>query len=794
MPGFSRILIVILLIVTVGRGEIFCQQASVLIRGKVLDQRSQNPIEYATVIVIEQDSQSPVSGTTSLSDGSFELRTDLKKFRVKVTFLGFEPFLIDEIQISNGEADLGVIHLVENSQTLDQVVVRAEKSTTEFKLDKRVFNVGQDISSTGASALEVLNNVPSVSVNIEGQISLRGSSGVQILINGKPSILASDQGNALGTITADMLERIEVITNPSAKYEAEGTSGIINIVIKKEESKGINGSATVNTGIPNNHSVGLSLNRRSEKFNLFSQIGIGHRTFPEDQEGVNFDKYSLTGINHRGHHDKNETFYNLILGTDYHIDDLNVLSLTGHFAYEIETEFSDVQFTQSSGPSSSLTTWDREESTDATNPKWQYDLQYKKDFEDDEEHVLLMSAQGSFFGKDQSSEFSDISLTGTPVDLEQQSHSIFKNAEYTFKTDYTKPFSEVWMLETGGQYVLSEVGNDYTVRNYLDNQWVSDPGFSNNFDYNQKVLGVYGTGAYEGDVWGLKLGLRLENTDLATHLTTTDQRNEQNYTNLFPSLHTSYKFSDGISLQAGYSSRIFRPRMWDLNPFSNIRNNFNIRTGNPELEPEFTDSYELTSIFIFSDVSMNFGVYHRYTTQVVERVSTYEDNVNYSKPVNVGTNHATGLEFNAKYSPWKFLSLNGDFNYNYFNRQGELEGRSFDFKSDRWTTQVMAKLDLAGDLDIELTTAYESGFQTVQSQVSSQFYTDIGIRKKILKGRGVINLSVRDIFANRVFESETDELNFYLYSKRQRGRFALVGFSYGFGKGEAMEFAGQKQF
>src|SRR5690606_36778639 len=153
--------------------------------------------------------------------------------------------------------------------------------------------------------------------------------------------------------------------------------------------------------------------------------------------------------------------------------------------------------------------------------------------------------------------------------------------------------------------------------------------------------------------------------------------------------------------------------------------------------------------------------YHRYTAQVVERVSTYEDNVNYSKPVNVGTNHDTGLEFNAKYSPWKFQSLNGDFNYNYINRQGELVGRSFDLKSDRWTTQVMAKLDLPGDRDVELTTAYESGFQTVQSQISSPLYTDSGTRKKILKGRSVINLSVLDIFANRVFESETDELNFY---------------------------------
>ena len=157
-------------------------------------------------------------------------------------------------------------------------------------MDKRVFNVGKDLSSTGASALEVLNNVPSVNVNIEGEISLRGSSGVQILINGKPSVLASEQGNALGTITADMIEQIEVITNPSAKYDAEGTSGIINIIIKKEERKGINGSATINIGIPHNHSFGLSLNRRTEKFNLFTQLGVGYRELPNDRENIKWGR------------------------------------------------------------------------------------------------------------------------------------------------------------------------------------------------------------------------------------------------------------------------------------------------------------------------------------------------------------------------------------------------------------------------------------------------------------------------------------------------------------------------
>ncbi len=773
---------------------LFAQNQSILVRGIVVESAHHKPIEFATIILSEPESQTPVTGTTTTANGGFELQTDLDNFLIKITFLGFEPVVIDEIIVKNGIADLGTITLSQNSQTLDEVVVRAEKSTTEFKLDKRVFNVGQDISSTGASALEVLNNVPSVSVNIEGQISLRGSSGVQVLINGKPSILASDQGNALGTITADMLERIEVITNPSAKYDAEGTAGIINIVIKKEESKGLNGSATINTGMPNNHSVGLSLNRRSDNFNLFSQIGVGHRTFPEDLEGVNRDENDFTSINHKGHHDKNETFYNLILGTDYHIDDLNVLSLTGHFAYEIETEYSDVFYEKTGGLLSDNSSWDRDESTDATNPKWQYDLQYQKDFEDDEDHLFIVSAQGSFFGKDQNSEYADITRTGFPVDLEQQSHSLFRNAEYTFKADYTKPFSEKWTLETGGQYVLSDVANDYTVRDFLDNQWVTDPAYTNDFEYNQKVLGLYGTGAYEGPLWGLKIGLRLENTDLGTYLVNTDQRNEHNYTNLFPSVHTSYKFTDHISLQAGYSSRIFRPRMWDLNPFSNIRNNFFIRTGNPDLRPEFTDSYELTSLFIFDVISMNLGVYHRYTTGVVERVSTFSDNITYSKPVNVGTNHATGLEFNGKYSPWQFLTLNADFNFNSFNRKGELEGRTFDFRSDRFTTQIMTKLDLPGDLDIELTNMYESGFETVQGYIFSQFYTDLGVRKKILKGRGVINLSVRDLFASRVFENETLEPDFFLYSRRQRGRFVIIGFSYGFGKGEAMEFAGQKQF
>ena len=232
--------IITLFIFSILNGQfLFAQESSIEILGKVVEMSSQQPLEFATVAILKKDSQEVIAGTTTDSNGQFSVKVPTANISVRISFLGFETQVINDVSIESGKADLGVLTLKETVQTMDEVVIQGEKSTMEFKLDKRIFNVGKDLSSTGASALEVLNNVPSVNVNIEGQISLRGSSGVQVLINGKPSVIASEQGNALGTITADMIDKVEVITNPSAKYEAEGTSGIINIVLKKDEKKGV---------------------------------------------------------------------------------------------------------------------------------------------------------------------------------------------------------------------------------------------------------------------------------------------------------------------------------------------------------------------------------------------------------------------------------------------------------------------------------------------------------------------------------------------------------------------------
>lgn len=767
------------------------QNIETIISGKVIEDKTNQPIEYATISLIDSTTKQAITGTITKTDGTFSTVTEANNFYVEISFIGFTTQTFKNLDTKNKKIDLKTIILSEDNQSLDEVVVRAERSQTEFKLDKRVFNVGKDLSSTGASALEVLNNVPSVNVNIEGVVSLRGSQGVQILINGKPSVLASADGNALGSITADMIEKIEVITNPSAKYDAEGTAGIINIVIKKSEKRGLNGSASINVGIPNSNSIGLSLNKRTEKFNLFSQMGIGKRTFLNERKTINSDLVDNTSITSNEDGTFDEKFNNFILGADYFISKNTVVTLTGSYAHETEDQTSNANFLRDS-INVVTDSWLREEVTSATNPKLRYELQFKKDFDRHEDQDLLFSALGSSFRKDQTSDFINSTITGDRADEEQETRTDYKLEDYTFKLDYTHPFLEKYKIETGSQYVISNVSNDFAVSDLINDVWVENSDLTNIFDLDQKVLGVYTTASYEGEKWGVMFGLRLENTDLKTILINTNESNGNNYTNLFPSAHTSYKVNKDFSLQAGYSRRINRPGLRDLNPFSNIRNNFSIYAGNPDLLPEYTDSYEITSINKIGKTSLNFSLYYRYTTDVVERISTFEDDISFTQPENIGTNSTTGIEFNGKYNPTNWFTTSGDFNINFFNRKGSFEDQSFDFKGNQWETRIASKFKLPLEFDLELTGNYRSKFKSVQGERADNIFMDLGVRKKIFKGKTILNLSIRDLFASRIDETITSQPEFYLFNSRQRGRFITFGISYGFGKGEAMEFSGQR--
>lgn len=771
---------------------IFAQQNNFEVKGVIIDQSSEQPIPFATVLVVDKLTSQPITGVNTADDGSFSIIASSKEIFIEVSFIGYETIRREDIQINGQNVDLGKIALSEQSQMLNEVEVRGERSSTEFRLDKRVFNVGKDLSSAGANALEVLDNVPSVTVSIEGQVSLRGNSGVQILINGKPSVLTSEGGNALRSITAEMIEKVEVITNPSAKYEAEGTAGIINIVIKKDEREGVNGSFSLNYGKPENNSVGLSLNRRTERFNLFTQIGYGIRNYPRQQKNKNDDFLTNTQILTEGTQYRKEEFYNIILGTDYYINPQNVITLSGFYAFEAEDQPSNTHVMQYQNNTQLTSEWNREEVTTAGNPKYQYEFIYKKDFLDDEDHDLIFSATGNLFSKEQTSEFFNTSVLGIDAFDDQQTRTFFKEEVHTFKLDYTHPFGEEWTVEGGFQYSNNDVSNDFEIKDDLGGQWLINPGFTNIFEFKQSVLGVYGITAYESDTWGVQLGLRTENTRVNTLLVNTNQKNDQNFTDWFPSVNTSYKFNTTFSIQAGYSKRIYRPRLWDLNPFFNIRNSFNYRKGNPDLRSEYSDSFEISAIYVKGIASINMSLYQLFTTNAIESVTTFQDNISVRAPENLGTKRANGIELNGKINPTKKIVISGDFNYNTFDRKAAWQGQSFDFKGNRWSSEITSKFKFPKDLDIEFSWNYQSGFKTIDGKASPSQYLNLGARKKLLKGKGVVSFNIRDIFATRVNENQTIRDDFNIWNRSVYGRFWVIGFSYGFGKGEAMEFTGRR--
>ena len=472
----SLLILVLTTIVSAQNNALDFSAQEITYRGTIVDNNTGDFIPFANISMFEAKTDIFITGTSTEIDGSFEIKTSHKDVYIEIGFLGYSTTKIEDYTLEDNLVTLGKVSLVEEGQALDEVIVTADRSTTEFKTDRRIFNVGADLTSSGASALEVLNNVPSVNVDIEGAVTLRGSSGVQLLLNGKPSVLADEESGALGNITAEMIEKIEVITNPSAKYEAEGTAGIINIVLKKNNKKALNGSISLNTGVPANHSIGVSLNKRTENFNLFTQLGVGYKERISDNRNNNTNFSTRSSVNSTGTEERNEGYYNIVLGTDYYIDPLNVITLSGSYTFEFEDQPSLTEFalTDNFG----TTQWTRSEVTDAGNPKLQYELQYKREFKDNKEHTLAFSAIGNYFAKDQSSVFTEDLITGERDLTDQLTETDFREGKFTFNLDYTKPLSNNFSIESGVQYVDNTVSNDYRVQDFIDGTFVTDPNLT----------------------------------------------------------------------------------------------------------------------------------------------------------------------------------------------------------------------------------------------------------------------------------------------------------------------------
>jgi len=743
------------------------------VKGKVVDQQSNKVVEYATIMVYRASDSSFVEGGITDANGSFQLKLKPDRYYLTIQFLGYHTTAVDPFQVKNSRSvyDLGRLLISPDNALLEEVEVVAEKSTVEMTLDKRVFNIGKDLSSTAGNAIEVLENIPSVTVDIEGNVSLRGDEGVRILVDGKVSGLAGiNSRDALRSLQADMIERIEVVTNPSVRYDAEGTAGIINIVLKKDRRNGFHGSVDVNAGFPLQYGVGLNTNYRLNKVNFFVNYALNYR------ERIGSGSYRRDFFRPEGtfttlqNSDRNRSgLSNMIrTGAEYFFTPNDVLTFSLMYRYSDEENISTITY-DDFGPGNVFQgSSERVDNETETDPNLEYSLNYKKDF-GKEDHSLTANIR--YFDNSET-EKSDITETIMPVaeamsQLFQKIENREQEANFQAQIDYVHPFNKMSKFEVGAKYEQREIDNNYIVEELNEaGEYENLPDFTNRFIYDEKILAAYALYGSEKGRYSYQLGLRTEYSDISTLLQQTNESNTQTYLNLFPSIHLNYKLTEFDQIQVSYSKRIRRPGFWQLNPFRSFADNRNIHTGNPNLRPIFTDSYELGYLRYWENASLNFNTYYRYSTDVFQRIETIDSlGITYSGPVNFAKNNSYGLELIGNVSPYKWWNVNGSLNF--YRSMTDGEANEIQYSTDYITLsgRVMNKFTIKKGFDAQLSLNYRGPMDMPQGTRKAVWSADLGASKDVFDGKGTLTLSVRDMFGTRRWAFETFDESFYTNSE-----------------------------
>lgn len=774
------------------------ERPQVTIKGKIIDGDSGDPLDYATISLFSKRDSTLVTGGITDPKGKFVLETKKGRYYAQIDFLAFQTRIIPEITFEKGQllADLGTIALAADAQTLAEVEVRAEKSQMQMSLDKRVFNVGKDLANTGASAEDILDNVPSVEVDVEGNVSLRGSGNVRILIDGKPSgLVGVDNANGLRSLPSNLIDQVEVITNPSARYEAEGMTGIINIVLKKDKKKGVNGSFDVTTGIPANYGAGLNMNFRRDKVNFFVNYGLSYR----ENNGGGFiyqERYrdDATFIQDQTrNHNRGGWSNSVRFGADYYINKYN--TLTGSFLYRKSDEdnFSTITYKDYLNTTNLANLQEITNRTDnerEDEKAIQYSLNYKKTF-DKKGQELTATMQ---YEEDSETEGSDylekyFDRNNNPLDrpdLLQESNNAESEKQYLFQIDYVNPISADGKFELGVRSSIRDIRNDYEVNEFDDNIWQPLLDFrgnplSNNFKYDEDIHAAYAILGNKVGKFSYQFGLRGEYSHVVTELIETNELNDRNYFNLFPSAFFNYEFSEKNAIQLSYSRRIQRPRFWYLNPFFTFSDARNQRTGNPNLDPELTHSTELGFINYFDKGTITSSAYYRYSEGTIQRSvrTVLDDQTTLSRPENLKDEHAYGLEFTVSYSPYKWWRINSDLNF--FRAITDGSNISEGLQADTYTMRGRAtsRMTFWKEVDMQLRFSYRAPRETPQGRSKAISSIDLAANTDILKGKGTLTLSVRDLFNTRKYRGETFLDDFYAENEFQwRTRTATLTFNY----------------
>ena len=747
--------------------------------GKVVDANTKQGLEFATISVFNLRDSSLVGGGLSGLEGVFELSVPMGRMYAEVEFIGFEKTIVtsisvdrEEIRKGNRTVQLGEIALSSSALDLEEITIQAEKSTNQFTLDKRVFNVGQDLSTQGGSAQELLDNVPSVTVDIDGTVSLRGSSGVRILINGQPSRMVSD-ANGLRSIPADMIESVEVITNPSARYEAEGMAGIINIILKKERRSGFNGSLNSSVSYPFGAGIGANLNYRKNKINWFANYNVNYRSSPG--YGSLYQEIYLdedTYISEQTRDMQRGGLSNTIRGgMEYFFSETSVL--TGAIQYGISDDNNLTTLTYIdylNNLDNLLQTVERTDNEQENENGLQYNIDYNKQFSS-RDHNLRVSFQYEDELEVESSDFDEIVVGTTVPSLLQRSENDEGQRNMIFRVDYTQPIGgrKDHKFEVGTFSSIRNIDNDFIVEELDSTGWNSLEGLTNDFDYLENVQAVYLQYGNTIGKFGFQVGLRGEYLNIRTLLVNDNIENNRDTLNFFPSLFLNYEFSEGSAIQASYSRRIRRPRFWDLNPFFSYSDNRNFFSGNPLVNPEYTNSYEINYLKIWEKATLTSGVFYRQTSNSITRIRTIlDDNTFLTRPENLGVQDDFGVEVNGSLNTVDWLRVNGNIN---FFRSITTSGRSdINLDADTYavTGRLMARASMKQQGDLQASVNYRSGRQTPQGNRKSITSIDVGWSRDFLPKKNLtLTLSVRDLLNDRVRRYETFGEDFYTQGEFQ---------------------------
>jgi outer membrane receptor protein involved in Fe transport len=777
----------------------FAQQTSsvqkVKVSGKVIEKNSKQPLEYATITFINAKNPKALAGGITNAKGEYSIEVIPGIYDIKIEFISFKLSEIKEKSIQ-GNTNLGTIALDEDAAQLNEVVVRAEKTTVEIKLDKKVYNVGSDLMVKGGTVSDVLDNIPSVSVDVEGNVSLRGNDNVKILIDGKPSN-AINISEALRLIPADAIEKVEVITNPSARYDAEGGGGLLNIILKKGKNLGLNGTFIASTGYPENYGLSGTLNYKSKNFNLFTNQGYNYRSSPGNMltntEYLNLDNSIRNYVNENRENERYSKGYNGNFGIELYID--KSTSWTNTFNYRKNNGDDTSNVFQKYYNSDYVYNYTRTRINveDSKSENVEFASNFTKNFKK-EGHKLTID--GSFSTNDDNTTalVTDTANNSAAIKLDNTFNHQTQNRNL-LQADYVLPLGKGSQFEAGYRGDFSTLVTDYQVQN----DGVINPNFTNTLEYKEKVNAVYTQYGAKVNRFSVLLGLRWEDSNIDINQLATNDFNNKKYNNFFPSAFFTYEISDKSSTSISYSRRIQRPRGRMINPFSNLSSNINIFMGNPDLDPAFTDAIDLGYIKRWDKLTFNTSLYVNKTTgafQFARRESG--DFVNgtpiiIASPINLATEYRTGFEFTLNYSPYKWWKLNGNFNFFRNETQGDFTYidfndkeviQNFDNTTTSWFTRITSKVTLPYKIDWQTNATYNGPQNNAQGKSLGNFSANLAFSKDIMKDKGTVSFNISDVFNSRKRIMETNlpgVLNSYSEMQWRVRQFNL-SFTYRFNK------------